>query len=134
MSIENIIVICVLQMMLSAGLLHDRSPAHIRAGIFLPGVARLRATLRSFPCISERGLSERMNDMIRIKEEKIVSVKDGVACVDAELIVSSARSLPEPDGIDGRELVPGSIAVVPDDSSIYVLGFGGEWKEWGDES
>lgn len=68
--------------------------------------------------------------MYRIKKEKIESIKDGVAYVEVELWVSDAESIPAADGIDGRQLVPGSIAIIPSESSIYVLDFDSKWKEW----
>lgn len=68
--------------------------------------------------------------MYRIKNEKIKSIKDGVAYVEAEIWASDAESIPAADGIDGRRLVPGSIASIPSESSIYVLDFDAEWKEW----
>ena len=71
--------------------------------------------------------------MIRIKSESVESIRNGVASVDAELWVSSSADLPAADGIAGRQLVPGSIAIVQSESKIYTLGFDNEWKEWGAE-
>ena len=71
--------------------------------------------------------------MIRIKSESVESIRNGVASVDAELWVSSSADLPAADGIAGRQLVPGSIAIVQSESRIYTLGFDNEWKEWGAE-
>ena len=78
-------------------------------------------------------LSERLMKMIRIKSESVESIRNGVASVDAELWVSSSADLPAADGIAGRQLVPGSIAIVQSESRIYTLGFDNEWKEWGAE-
>lgn len=71
--------------------------------------------------------------MIRIRSEKIEQIREGVAYVEAELWVSDSESLPDADGISGRQLMPGSIALVQSESSIYVLGFDDEWKKWGEE-
>ncbi len=69
--------------------------------------------------------------MIRIRREKIITISENTASVEAELWVSASEDLPAYDGIDGRLLVPGSIAVVQAESKIYVLGFDNAWKEWG---
>jgi len=72
--------------------------------------------------------------MVRIKNEKVITISSsGIASVDAELWASSSEDLPVYDSIAGRELVPGSIAVVPSESKIFVLDFDHEWKEWGAE-
>ena len=71
--------------------------------------------------------------MIRIRREKIITLSENTASVEAELWVEASEDLPAYDGIDGRLLVPGSIAVVQAESKIYVLGFDNAWKEWGAE-
>lgn len=70
--------------------------------------------------------------MISIYEEKIISTDgSGTARVADTLIVSASADLPAADGLSGRILVPGSIAVVPSESKIFVLDTDDEWKEWG---
>ena len=73
--------------------------------------------------------------MIRIKEETVISTNstNGVATVDAVIIVSSSEDLPEYNGIPGRILVPGSAAVVPSEGVFYMMDFDNTWKEWGAE-
>lgn len=68
---------------------------------------------------------------VRIRSEKIITISENTASVEAEIWVSASEDLPAYDGIDGRLLVPGSIAVVQAESKIYVLGFDNAWKEWG---
>ena len=71
--------------------------------------------------------------MIRIRSEKIITLSENTASVEAEIWVEASENLPAYDGIDGRLLVPGSIAVVQAESKIYVLGFDNTWKKWGAE-
>lgn len=73
--------------------------------------------------------------MISIYEEKIISTDgSGTARVADTLIVSASADLPAADGLSGRILVPGSIAVVPSESKIFVLDTDFGWKEWGAEA
>lgn len=73
--------------------------------------------------------------MISIYEEKVISTDGtGTARVADTLIVSASADLPAADGLSGRILVPGSIAVVPSESKIFVLDTDDEWKEWGAEA
>ncbi len=70
--------------------------------------------------------------MFRILTEKIISKNDssGLAESEADMVVSSSGDLPGYDEVAGRILVPGSIAVVPTESKLFVLGLDNEWKEW----
>ena len=66
-----------------------------------------------------------------INNEAVRCIKEGISYVLAELWVSSAADLPAADGITGRVLLPGTIAVVQAESAIYIMGFDEQWKEWG---
>lgn len=66
--------------------------------------------------------------MIRFKEERFIKFDEqGRSVVDAVIIVSD---LPDYDKVDGRVLVPGSVAVIPSTGAIHMLDFDNEWKEW----
>ena len=71
--------------------------------------------------------------MYRISQEKTISLDNanGVATVDAAIIVSSSNDLPAYNGIPGRILVPGSAAIVPSEGKLYMMDFDNTWKEWG---
>lgn len=73
--------------------------------------------------------------MYRISEEKIISLDStaGTCSVEATLFASSAEDIPAYDDIPGRILVPGSIAIVPGSSALFVLDFDNSWAEWGAE-
>lgn len=66
-----------------------------------------------------------------INNEVVRCIKEGISYVLAELWVNSAADLPAADGITGRVLLPGTIAVVQAESAIYIMGFDEQWKEWG---
>lgn len=66
-----------------------------------------------------------------IDNETIISMDSNAVKVRAELWAASAADIPDRDGIEGRVLAPGSIAVVPTEGKFYVLGFTGLWAEWG---
>ena len=68
-----------------------------------------------------------------IDNEKIISMNNNMVTVRAELWAASAQDIPDYDGIEGRILVPGSIAIVPTEGKFYVLGFTNLWSEWGSE-
>lgn len=68
-----------------------------------------------------------------IDNEAIVSISDGKVNVKAELWAASAKDIPAYNGINGKVLMPGSIALVPSESKIYVLDFSNKWCEWGSE-
>lgn len=66
--------------------------------------------------------------MIRFKEERFIKFDEqGRSVVDAVIIVSD---LPDYDKVDGRVLVPGSMAFVPSTGAVHMLDFDNEWKEW----
>ena len=79
---------------------------------------------------SERKIS--MN--YSINSEKLCRLDEtGKAIVRAELWAESAEDLPAYNAVSGRILAEGTVAVVLDESKLYVLGFDHEWKEWGAE-
>ncbi|MBR4554284.1 MAG: hypothetical protein IKO27_01680 [Ruminococcus sp.] len=65
-----------------------------------------------------------------VNKETILAAGDGVLYVRSELWVSAEEALPAYDAIEGRVLTPGSLAVIPSLSRIYVLDFDNTWKEW----
>lgn len=69
--------------------------------------------------------------MIRFKEERHIKFDEqGRSVVDAVILVSSSSDLPDYDKVDGRVLVPGSVAVIPSTGAIHMLDFDNTWKEW----
>lgn len=65
-----------------------------------------------------------------IDSETIISVNEGKVSVRAELWAASVEDLPDYNSIKDRILVPGSIALIPSESKIYVLDFSNSWTEW----
>ena len=74
--------------------------------------------------------------MYRILSEKntTANTATGTTQSEAELIVSSSEDIPDYNEIPGRVLLPGSAALVPSESKIFVLDLDNEWKEWGGEA
>jgi hypothetical protein len=68
--------------------------------------------------------------MYRISNERLVSRSGSTLTVEAELIVDASTNIPAYDAITDRILVPGSIAIIPDESSYYMLNFSNQWVKW----
>lgn len=68
-----------------------------------------------------------------IDKETVVSIDSGIVSVRAELWAESASDIPAYDAVEGRILLPGSIAIVPAEGKFYVLSFANVWAEWGTE-
>ena len=69
-----------------------------------------------------------------ISEQKFIKLdSDSVSHIEAVLFASSTETLPDYDDIPSTLLVPGSIALVPSESKVYVLDLDNEWKEWNAE-
>jgi hypothetical protein len=69
-----------------------------------------------------------------ISEQKFIKIdSDSVTHIEAVLFVASSETIPDYDDIPNTLLVPGSIAIVPSETKIYVLDLDNEWKEWGAE-
>ena len=56
-----------------------------------------------------------------IFNEKLAGVSDGTFSVVAELVASSSETIPYYDTVEGRILAPGSVAIVPSETAIYIL-------------
>ena len=65
-----------------------------------------------------------------IFNEKIAGVSDGTFSVVAELVAASSEDIPCYNGADGRLLAPGSVAIVPSESAIYILDTDLLWTDW----
>ena len=69
-----------------------------------------------------------------ISEQKFIKLDgDSNSHIEATLFVSSSENLPDYDDIPNTVLVPGSIAIVPSESKVYVLDLDNEWEEWNAE-
>jgi hypothetical protein len=66
-----------------------------------------------------------------IFSEKLVSLSAGTLSVVAELVASSSETVPYYSAISDRLLLPGSVAIVPSESAIYILDTDLLWTEWG---
>lgn len=70
----------------------------------------------------------------RISEQKFIKLdEDSNSNIEATLFVSSTENLPDYNDIPNTVLVPGSIAIVPSESKVYVLDLDNEWEEWNAE-
>ena len=65
-----------------------------------------------------------------IYKEELLSCSGEAAKVRAELVASSSETIPAYDGIDGRILAAGSVAVVPSESKLYILDTDLLWTDW----
>ena len=65
-----------------------------------------------------------------IYKEELLSCSGEAAKVRAELVASSSETIPAYDGIDGRTLAVGSVAIVPSESKLYILDTDLLWTDW----
>ena len=65
-----------------------------------------------------------------IYKEELLSCSGEAAKVRAELVASSSETIPAYDGIDGRVLSAGSIAVVPSEAKLFILDADLLWTDW----
>ena len=65
-----------------------------------------------------------------IYKEELLSCSESAAKVRAELIAASSEAIPPYNGIDGRILAAGSVAVVPSESKLYILDTDLLWTDW----
>ncbi len=63
-------------------------------------------------------------------KETLTSLSDGSVSVLAELIASSSETIPYYSDVSDRLLAPGSIAIVPSESAIYILDVDLLWTDW----
>lgn len=70
-----------------------------------------------------------------ISEQKFIKIdSNSVTHIEAVLFVASSETIPDYDDIPNTLLVPGSIAIVPSETKIYVLDLDNQWVEWGAEA
>ena len=65
-----------------------------------------------------------------IYKEELFSCSGEAAKVRVELVASSSETIPAYDGIDGRALAVGSVAIVPSESKLYILDTDLLWTDW----
>jgi len=65
-----------------------------------------------------------------IYSERLVSLSNGNASVIAELVAASSEDIPYYTEVSGRTLAPGSTAIVPSESKLYILDTDLLWTDW----
>lgn len=68
--------------------------------------------------------------MYRIYKECYVGTDSGNTLVEVEMVCDAAANLPAYDSIANKIIVPGSIAIIPDESGYYMLNFSNTWVKW----
>ncbi len=68
-----------------------------------------------------------------ISSERLIPSGNSNTVVQVEIWAASVDDIPGAAAVPGEQLAPGSIAIVPSTSSIYVLDFDNVWKIWGKE-
>ena len=66
-----------------------------------------------------------------IISERLVCLSNGTAAVVSELVAASSEDIPYYDEVSGKTLEPGSAAIVPSESKLYILDTDLLWTEWG---
>lgn len=66
-----------------------------------------------------------------IINERLSGVSDGIFSVVVDLVASSSETIPFYNEVADRVLVPGSVAIVPSESAIYILDTDLLWTDWG---
>lgn len=66
-------------------------------------------------------------------EVKTVKIADGKTYIRVTIWARSLQDVPAYDDFSDIILAPGSVAIIPSTSSIYVLDFDNVWKIWGKE-
>lgn len=73
-----------------------------------------------------------------IDEQKVVITNvDGIEVVRCVIYAASAVDIPSYDDFvatEKKQLAPGSVAVIPSTSAVYMLDFDNEWKVFGGAS
>lgn len=57
----------------------------------------------------------------------VIAYRNGISHIIGEIFIDDVSELPTSDGIDGYELVQGSVAYVIKTGEFYVLGSDGKW-------
>ena len=65
--------------------------------------------------------------MTRLSNSHVIAYVNEKSHIIGEIFVDNIGELPEPSGIDGYELVQGSIAYVVQSGELYVMGSDGKW-------
>lgn len=65
--------------------------------------------------------------MTRLSNSHVIAYVNEKSHIIGEIFVDTIGELPEPSGIDGYELVQGSIAYVVQSGELYVMGSDGRW-------
>lgn len=65
--------------------------------------------------------------MINFSNKHTLAYVDEKSHIIGEIFVDTASELPSPDGIEGYELVQGSVAYVIKSGELYVLSSDGTW-------
>ena len=65
-----------------------------------------------------------------IFNEKFIGLSDGTSTVIADLVAASSEDVPYYNTVSGRELAPGSVALVPSEGKLYILDADLLWTEW----
>lgn len=65
--------------------------------------------------------------MTRLNNSHVIAYVDGIARTIGEIYVDTADELPTKNGIDGYELIQGSVAYVIKAGKFYVMGGDGLW-------
>ena len=79
---------------------------------------------------STKNKSERiMKKMIILSNSHVIAYVNGTSHIIGEMFVDDISELPSPTGIDGYELIQGSVAYVIKSGGIYILGSDGKWYD-----
>ena len=65
--------------------------------------------------------------MTRMTKSQVIAYVNEISHIIGEIFVDTIGELPEPSGIDGYELVQGSIAYIVQSGELYVMGSDGKW-------
>lgn len=65
-----------------------------------------------------------------IFNERFAGISEGTCSVVAELVATASENIPYYSDIEGKLLVPGSVAIVPSESAIYILDADLLWTNW----
>ena len=68
--------------------------------------------------------------MYRIVKEYYAGTDSGNTLVEVEIVCDTVANLPAYNSIANKIIVPGSIAIIPDDSDYYMLNFSNTWVKW----
>lgn len=67
--------------------------------------------------------------MTRLSNSQVIAYVNEKSHIIGEIFVDEVSELPTADGIDGYELVQGSVAYVIKSGEIYVMGGDGKWYD-----